>query len=126
MEPLSQSTNDSVDDSGVPEYEGPPRVLVMVKPPAYETYRADVIADLELSEFQILSTKDYTFTVDEARRYFSEMASLSSFDKMITEITSGPCFIILACKKVCFGLTNLAFLVYFTPNRRIVLFLNRY
>ncbi|VDM30207.1 unnamed protein product [Hydatigera taeniaeformis] len=84
--------------SGVPEYEGPPRVIVLVKPPAYESYRNAVVTDLEANGFEVLSTRDYTFSDEEARDYYADLASLSLFESLITTMTSGPSFIIMACK----------------------------
>ncbi|VDK23523.1 unnamed protein product [Taenia asiatica] len=86
--------------SGVPEYQGPPRVIVLVKPPAYESYRHAVVTDLEANGFEVLSTKDYTFSEEEARDHYADMASLSQFESLISLMTSGPSFIIMACKAV--------------------------
>lgn len=95
--------------SGVPEYQGPPRVIVLVKPPAYESYRHAVVTDLEASGFQVLSTKDYTFSEEEARGYYADMASLSLFESLISVMTSGPSLIIMACKAVSLRLFILDF-----------------
>ncbi|KAL5968282.1 hypothetical protein TSMEX_004003, partial [Taenia solium] len=84
--------------SGVPEYQGPPRVIVLVKPPAYESYRHAVVTDLQANGFEVLSTKDYTFSEEEARDHYADMASLSLFENLISLMTSGPSFIIMTCK----------------------------
>uniref|UniRef100_A0A5K3FUH4 NDK domain-containing protein n=1 Tax=Mesocestoides corti TaxID=53468 RepID=A0A5K3FUH4_MESCO len=94
----NQEAGDNEESSGVPEYEGPPRLIVVVKPPAYDAYRDDVMADLEAANFTILSTKDYTFSEDEAREYYSKMSSSNLFENLIAMVTSGPSFIIMACK----------------------------
>ncbi|CDS39596.1 thioredoxin domain containing protein 3 [Echinococcus multilocularis] len=104
VHPMEEKKDSLMDDeitegsSGVPEYQGPPRVIVLVKPPAYGSYRHAVITDLEANGFEVLSTKDYTFTEEEAREYYADLASLSLFEGLIAVMTSGPSFIIMACK----------------------------
>ena len=97
----------SEESSGVPEYEGPPRVIVLVKPPAYEKFKNGVQNDLEANGFEILSTRDYTFTEEEAREYYSELASLSWFETLISIMISGPSYVIMACRNVCIQNHNL-------------------
>nr|CDS23446.1 thioredoxin domain containing protein 3 [Echinococcus granulosus] len=104
VHPMEEKKDSLMDDeisegsSGVPEYQGPPRVIVLVKPPAYGSYRHAVITDLEANGFKVLSTKDYTFTEEEAREHYADLASLTLFEGLISVMTSGPSFIIMACK----------------------------
>ncbi|VUZ53900.1 unnamed protein product [Hymenolepis diminuta] len=84
--------------SVMPEYEGPPRIIVLIKPPAYDSYRNSVVSDLELNGFKVLSTKDYTFSEKEAREFYAEFESLSSYELLISLMTSGPTFVIMACR----------------------------
>ncbi|KAM7536956.1 hypothetical protein Aperf_G00000060124 [Anoplocephala perfoliata] len=90
------------ESSKVPEYEGPPRVIVLVKPPAYDHYRNAVCADLESNGFKILSTRDYTFNEEEAREFYADFASLSSFESLISIMTSGNSFVIMASREDAF------------------------
>nr|CDS33632.1 thioredoxin domain containing protein 3 [Hymenolepis microstoma] len=85
--------------SSLPEYNGPPRVIVLVKPPAYDSYRNSVVSDLESNGFKVLSTKDYTYSENEAKEFYAEFESLSSYESLISFMTSGPTFVIMACRE---------------------------
>ncbi|VDO10238.1 unnamed protein product [Rodentolepis nana] len=85
--------------STLPEYNGPPRVIVLVKPPAYESYRNSVVSDLESNGFKVLSTKDYTFSENEAKEFYAEFESFSYYESLISSMTSGPTFVIMACRE---------------------------
>ncbi|BHF64638.1 Thioredoxin domain-containing protein 3 [Sparganum proliferum] len=85
--------------SDIPDYGGPPRSVVLVRPSANAAYRNDIIETLKSSGFEIQTTREFILTEEAASEFYEDMASFAIFNDLIKEMTSGPILIIVAARE---------------------------
>ncbi|VDL89997.1 unnamed protein product [Schistocephalus solidus] len=85
--------------SDIPDYDGQPRCVVLVRPSANAAYRNDIIEALKSSGFEIQTTREFILTEEAATEFYEDMASFAIFDDLIKEMTSGPILIIVVAKE---------------------------
>lgn len=98
----SQAEPGSDESSGMPDYVGPPRVVIVARPSAYAYYQSQIMTKVMEWDYEIINTKEYTFTEEEAEVYYGEFKNMSIFSKIIAEVTSRPSFVIVARKEVSY------------------------
>nr|VZI50797.1 unnamed protein product [Spirometra erinaceieuropaei] len=85
--------------SDIPDYGGPPRSVVLVRPSANAAYRNDIIETLKSSGFEVQTTREFILTEEAASEFYEDMASFAIFNDLIKEMTSGPILIIVVAKE---------------------------
>ncbi|VDN11852.1 unnamed protein product [Dibothriocephalus latus] len=85
--------------SDIPDYDGPPRCVVLVRPSANAAFRNDILETLKSSGFEVQITREFILTEEAATEFYEDRSALAIFDALIKEMISGPILVIVVAKE---------------------------